>query len=120
MSGTPRAKDKGTRGRTSRSDTSGSQEDEAPDAPDVEEQHAPSRRRQSASAVAFDDRNGTAHESINIQDLSFILHPAHEPSMSEKNTSPNSMSDGFEHDKATIFTSASRALGVASYTLEEM
>lgn len=83
-------------------------------------QSAVSRRRRTSSSKEFEDQNPTSHDSMNIQDLSFILHPAHEPSMSEKNTSPNSMSDGFEHGKSTGIACASHTLGVPPDTLEKM
>lgn len=68
-----------------------------------------------------DENQGIArHESIRIHDLSFILHPAHEASTSEKNTSPNSTSDSVEQGKSTVTARASYALGVAPDALETM
>lgn len=82
----------------------------------VQERPATSWRKHTSSLK----ESGTSHESINIQDLSFILHPAHEPSMSEENTSPNSMSDGLGHDKWSIFSRASNVLDVAPDVLDKM
>ncbi|TVY86748.1 hypothetical protein LAWI1_G007124 [Lachnellula willkommii] len=59
--------------------------------------------------------------SINIQDLSFILHPAHEASTpEEKNTSPRSAGDRLNNERALMLTRASYALSVKPETLERM
>jgi hypothetical protein len=63
----------------------------------------------------------TRCDSINIHDLSFILHPAHEVSTSEKNMSPsNSTSDRAEQGKSVIVARASYALGVTPDVLDRM
>jgi hypothetical protein len=66
-------------------------------------------------------QNRERHHSINIHDLSFILHPAHEVSTANTNTlSPNSTSDRLEHGKSVMMDRASRALGVTPDSLEKM
>ena len=61
------------------------------------------------------------HNSINIHDLSFILHPAHEASTpEEKNTSPRSASDRLDNGRALMLARASYALSVTPDALERM
>lgn len=62
----------------------------------------------------------TRHDSINIHDLSFILHPAHDASTPEGNTSPTSNNDGVEQLTSVIIARASCALGVTPDVLDQM
>lgn len=55
-----------------------------------------------------------------IHDLSFILHPSHEASTSEKNTSPNSTGDALESGQSVMMDSAAYALSVTPDALEKM
>jgi hypothetical protein len=61
------------------------------------------------------------NHSINIHDLSFILHPAREVSAAKTNPLlPNSTSDRLEHGKSVMMERASHALGVTLDSLEKM
>ena len=79
-----------------------------------------SSREQASSNRDMGSQESTRHHSINIHDLSFILHPAHEVSSPETNASPKTTSGRPEHQKAPMLIRASHALGVASDALEKM
>jgi hypothetical protein len=87
---------------------------------DVQEHITISQDEQISSAKDSDEQNGTRHESINIHDLSFILHPAHEAPTSEKNTTPGSTNDGLEHGTSMMMAQACHALGVTPDALQTM
>ncbi|TVY40018.1 hypothetical protein LOCC1_G004739 [Lachnellula occidentalis] len=81
-----------------------------------------SQGRQTLSNREVDSQESVneRRSSINIQDLSFILHPAHEASTPEKNTSPRSAGDGLDNGRALMLSRASHALSVTPDTLERM
>jgi hypothetical protein len=87
---------------------------------DSQEPTTVARSKQTSLSKGFEHQNRARHKSINIHDLSFILHPAHEASTPRKTTSPSSTSDGLEHGKSLMIARASHALGVTPHALEIM
>jgi hypothetical protein len=58
-------------------------------------------------------------DSVNIQDLSFHLHPSHEASVSNKTSSPCSIHH-FESEKSAVITRAADAMGLAPDIVENL
>ena len=79
------------------------------------------RQTLSNREVESQESANARRSSINIQDLSFILHPAHEASTpEEKNTTPRSAGDGLDNERTFMLNRASYALSVRPDTLERM
>lgn len=57
--------------------------------------------------------------SMNVQDLSFILHPAHDATSTEKVSSPVTLSHRTGSGKTMAFARTSYALGVCSDEIEK-
>lgn len=70
--------------------------------------------------LEFKTHESIRRDSINIHDLSFILHPTHEPSTSEPTRSPISAIDRLENERGVMLTKASYALSIAPDALEKM
>jgi hypothetical protein len=73
---------------------------------------------QTAQSPKDNDVDGR-RDSVNIQDLSFHLHPSHEASISNKASSPCS-THHFESEKSAVFTHAANAIGLAPDIVENL
>lgn len=66
-----------------------------------------------------DDGIEERRDSVNIQDLSFHLHPSHEASISKQTSSPCSIHH-FESEKSAVITRAADAMGLAPDIVENL
>lgn len=60
------------------------------------------------------------NSKLNISDLSFIMHPSHEASTPEKETSTVVSKDTPEHEKQSMIRQACCTLGVSQTMIEHM